>query len=100
MAKGRPHSLEVDLPRAWVADRIEIEGNDEPVSWHSEDLPEGGSRVHVSPPWDALTERSLVLNVSVISTIAGGRGPLSLPRVKPVGARVSDEVSSRGSNRE
>ncbi len=90
--KGRPHSLEVDLPRAWVADRIEIEGNDEPVSWHSEDLPEGGSRVHVSPPSDVFADRSLVLNVSVISTIAGGLGPLALPRVKPVGARVSDEV--------
>ena len=89
---GRPLGLEIDLPRAWVADRVEVDGSDDPVSWHSEDFPDGGSRVHVVTPPGDWAGRSLVLNLGAISSVAGGRGPLALPRLRPVGARVADEV--------
>ena len=63
---------------AWLfVDRVEIEGIDEPVSWHSEDFPEGGSRIHVTSPSGDFAERSLVLNLSACSPTTlprGGRG--------------------------
>ena len=71
--RGRPHELEIDLPRVWVPDRVAIEGVDEPVSWHTENLPDGGTRAHVTSPSGDWAERSLVLNLSATSTVAGGR---------------------------
>ena len=90
--RGQPRALDIDLPPSWAADRLEFDGLDESVSWHPEILPSGGMRVHVKPPSGEWTDRPLVLKLSATAAIAGGRGPLSLPRVRPVGARVSDEV--------
>jgi len=92
--RGRPLGLELDLPRAWTAEGVEIEGSDDPATWHSEDDADGGSRVRVVTPPGDWAGRSLVLNVTATSSAAGGRGPLALPRVRPVGARVVDEVWS------
>jgi hypothetical protein len=65
---------------------------DEPIDWQPETQPGGGVRVHVVPP-AGLPERGPVyLTVEATSTIPGGRGPLALPRVLPVGARVADEL--------
>ncbi|MGE5754896.1 MAG: hypothetical protein ACM35G_04145, partial [Planctomycetaceae bacterium] len=90
--RGRLLALDVDLPAAWVPDRIQVEGTDETIAWHPETRPDGGARVHVLPPSGDLARRSLVLNVAATATIAGGRGPLALPRVRPVGVRVADEL--------
>lgn len=90
--RGRLLSLDVDLPPAWVPDEVRVEGSDDPVTWHPETLPDGGVRVHVVPSSVQVTRPSLVVNLSAVARIAGGRGPLSLPRVRPVGARVADEV--------
>lgn len=90
--QGRPHTLDVELPRSWFADRVEIEGLGEPVAWHPEEMPGGGVRVHVTSPAGDWTARPLVLNLWATSSVAGGRGPLTLPRVRPVGARTADEV--------
>ncbi|MDR3636567.1 MAG: hypothetical protein P4L84_22385 [Isosphaeraceae bacterium] len=90
--RGRLLGLDVDLPPAWVPDEVRVEGSDDPVAWHPETLPDGGVRVHAVPSSVQLARPSVVLNVSAVARIAGGRGPLSLPRVRPVGARVSDEL--------
>src|SRR5206468_598058 len=81
-----------DLPASWFPDRIGIEGLDGPASWHSEAISGGGVRVHVVPPSADRPDRTIVFNVSATSSVAGGRGPLALPRVRPVNAHVVDEV--------
>ena len=90
--RGRPHELDLDVPRAWAADKVTIEGVDEPLAWHTDPLPGGGTRLRVRSPSGDWSQRSLVLTVAATSTAGGGRGPLALPRVRPFGARVGDEL--------
>jgi hypothetical protein len=90
--RGHLLGLEVDLPPTWVPDRMRIVGVDEPIDWHPESLPGGGVRVHVVPPAGAPDHAPLTLTVEAIATVAGGRGPLALPRVQPVGVRIADEL--------
>ena len=92
VVSGRLLDLVVDLPPAWSPDRIEIDGQAQPSTWHSEVQPGGGTRVHVVPPPGDWAEEPLVMNLTATAAIAGGRGPLTLPRVRPVGAQVSDEL--------
>ena len=90
--RGRLHDLDFDLPRAWTADRVEVEGSDGPVTWHPDVLPDGGVRVRVPFPTGDWATRPVMLRVGATAQVAGGRGPLALPRVRPVAARLSDEV--------
>jgi hypothetical protein len=90
--RGRLVGLGVDLPPAWVPDRIQLAGVEEPLDWHPEPLAGGGVRVHVVPPAGLPERGPVLLTVEATATIAGGRGPLALPRVQPVGARVADEL--------
>jgi hypothetical protein len=92
VVRGPLLALDVDLPAAWVPDRVQVEGSDETITWRAEVRPDGGDRLHVSPPSGDLAHRPLVLNIAATATIAGGRGPLTLPRVRPLGVRVSDEL--------
>ena len=90
---GRPLSLDIDLPRSWVADRLEIEGVDEAISWHPEELPGRGVRIHATLPSGDWANRSLVVNLSATSSVAGGRGALAAFRaIRPAVTRVADEV--------
>lgn len=90
--RGHLLGLDVDLPPTWVPDRLGIVGLDEPPAWHPEVRPGGGIRVHVSPPASMSSSSpargSLSMTVEATSTIAGGRGPLALPRVRPSSSRV------------
>ncbi len=90
--RGHLLGFEVDLPRAWVPDRVQIAGLDEPVDWHPEVLSDGAVRVHVVPPASAPDRGPPILTVEATATVAGGRGPLALPRVRPVGVRIADEL--------
>ncbi|WP_074315495.1 hypothetical protein [Singulisphaera sp. GP187] len=89
--RGHLLALDVDLPPAWVPERVQVVGIDEPLAWHPRTLPGGGVRVHVTPPSGDFTRSSLVLNLTASAAIAGGRGPITLPRVRPVGVQVVDE---------
>jgi hypothetical protein len=90
--RGRLIGLDVDLPPAWVPDRVQVAGVEEPLDWHPEALSSGGVRVHIVPPAGLPDRGPLLLTVEATATIAGGRGPLALPRVQPVGARIADEL--------
>jgi hypothetical protein len=90
--RGQPLRFDVDLPPAWVPDLVQVAGIDEPVLWHPEVMPGGEVRVHVVPPSVSFTRGPLVLRLEASSTIAGGQGPISLPRVRPVGVRIADEL--------
>ncbi|WP_406695457.1 hypothetical protein V5E97_30995 [Singulisphaera sp. Ch08] len=89
--RGHLLALDVDLPPAWVPERVQVVGIDEPLAWHPRTLLEGGVRVHITPPSGDFTRSSLVLNLTASAAIAGGRGPITLPRVRPVGVQVVDE---------
>ncbi len=84
--------LEIDLSPAWLVERVELVGANDPLNWHPSVLPAGGTRLHVSRPTSTLPQRELSLLIAASSTIPGGRGALALPRVRPVGARIGDEA--------
>ena len=90
--RGSVSELEVDLSPAWVPDQVTIRGLDDPVAWHSSVLPSGSTRLSVALPATAAVVKDLVLLVGASSAVLGGRGPLDLPRVVPVGTRVVDET--------
>jgi len=90
--RGRPHSLDLDLPKAWSADRVEFENAGGPTPWHPVAGPGGGTRLCVTPPPGDGSGRPLVLLVAATAPASGGRGPLDLPRVRPAGVRLADET--------
>ena len=90
--RGDPFDLAFELSPSWLANRVEIEGTEGPVPWHSETISGGGVRVHVDPPPADRANRTLVMKLFATSSVAGGRGPLALPRVRPVNTRINDEV--------
>ncbi|WP_422925379.1 hypothetical protein [Singulisphaera sp. PoT] len=91
LQRGVLLGLDVDLPPAWVPELVQFEGISAAPAWHSESRPGGEVRVHVMPPSGDFSRNDLVLVVAATATFPGGRGPMSLPRVRPVGVRVSDE---------
>ncbi len=90
--QGSSSELEIDLNRGWVPDQVQIEGRNEKVTWHSSVLPSGGMRLHVSLEAAMLNRKELRLVVAASSTVVGFRGPLELPRIRPLDARIADEA--------
>ena len=89
---GSMSELEVDLSPAWLPDKVAIEGLGDPVAWHPSALPSGITRLHLSLPEAIHTQKELVILVGANSTASSGRGPLQLPRVRPVNTRIVDEA--------
>ena len=84
--------LDVDLPPTWVPDRVSWAGGDESLAWHWTVLADGSTRLRVLLPGREKSQESRPLVIGATSTARGGRGPLVLPRVRPVGVPVADEV--------
>jgi hypothetical protein len=89
---GSMPELAIDLSPAWLPEKVVIRGMDDPVAWHPTLLSSGSTRIHVALPVTTISSKELVVIVGANSTISGERGPLQLPRVRPVGARMSDEA--------
>ena len=87
--RGRLTDPAIDLPAGWLAERVQVLGLDEPTTWHAEARPGGGSRLLVSLP-PAIDDSAEVR--MTISATADGTGPLDLPRLRPVGVRVEDDL--------
>ena len=90
--RGRRFNLDIDLPRAWVADRVELVGVDDPIAWHPETRPGGELRLHVALPagnWNGIQP---ILKISATANVSGGRGGMTLPQIRPVDARIIDET--------
>jgi hypothetical protein len=90
--RGSVSQLEVDLSPAWFPDQVRIQGLDDPLAWHSSPLPSGGTRLRVMLPASALASGRWALTIGATSNAPASRGPLELPRVRPVGAAVVDEA--------
>ncbi len=84
--------LEIELSPAWTTERVLMRGLSEPLSWHASLLPSGSTRLRVAIPATAPLLSEISLIVSASSTGAGARGPLELPRVRPVGTRIVDDA--------
>ena len=87
--RGRLTDPAIDLPEGWVAERVQVLGLDEPTTWHAGPRPGGGTRVVVTLP-------TSVDDPSAPRVVVGARhdgvGPIDLPRLRPVGARVAEEL--------
>jgi hypothetical protein len=90
--QGSRSELSIDLPPTWVADRLQWSGVDEPVTWHSRVRDDGGTRLRIILTHAEKSPRVRTLIVGATSSLPAGRGPLVLPRVRPSGVAVSDEI--------
>ena len=84
--------VEIELSPGWSADRVLIRGSEDPLSWHPSPASSGSTKLRVAIPAAALPRKQISLVVSAISTSAGARGPLELPRIRPLEARIVDEA--------
>ena len=89
---GSISELEVDLSPAWLPDKVVIQGLEEPVAWHRSVLPSGITRLHLALPDAVRTHEELVVIVGANSNASSGRGPLDLPRLRPVATRIVNEA--------
>jgi hypothetical protein len=84
--------LDVDLPPTWVPDRVSWAGADESLAWHLSVLANGETRLRVLLPGREKTQESRPLVIGATSTARDVLGPLVLPRIRPAGVPVADEV--------
>jgi hypothetical protein len=84
--------LDVDLPPTWVPDRVSWAGTDESLAWHWTVLADGSARLRALIPKREKPQESRPLVIGATSTVRDGRGPLDLPRIRPAGVPVADEV--------
>jgi hypothetical protein len=84
--------IEIDLSPTWLVDQVLLRGKAEPLSWHPSLLASGNTRLHVALPAGSSESKEQSIVVRASSTVQGGRGPLQLPRVRPVAAPILDEA--------
>ncbi len=83
--------LEIELSPGWITERVLMRGATDPLVWHASPLELGSTKLQVAIP--ASTQRKEIsLTYSASSSSPGFRGPLELPRVIPLGARIVDEA--------
>jgi len=87
---ARRLNLAVELPAGWSADGVRLADGVEPVAWRVEGRPGGRSRVaiHAPPGLGPAGPLALILT----ATGPAGRRPFALPRVRPVDARIAEEL--------
>ena len=90
--RGSVSHVEVDLSPAWFPEQVWIPGLDDPLAWHSSPLPSGATRLRVMLPASVLAAPRWMLAIGASSHATASRGPLELPRVRPVGSAVVDEA--------
>ena len=90
--RGRLPSLSADLPSGWSPEKAQILGVAEATAWHAESRPGGGSRLVVHTPAGGVAGAAIVLDLTATASSRARPLGLELPRVTPVGARVTDEV--------
>ncbi len=92
VSRGSISQLEIDLSPAWLPDQVRIEGLADPLAWHSSTSTAGATRLRVMLPASVLALGKWTLIVGATASATAARGPLELPRVRPVGAAVVDEA--------
>jgi len=90
--QGLLAEVQIDLSRAWAPDHVRFRGFSDVTTWHSSVQPSGVTRIQVAVPPAAIARKEITLELGAYSTIPTGGGPLELPRARPVGTRIADEV--------
>lgn len=90
--RGRLADLVVDLPPGWTPDRVQAASSGEETVWQGEHLQDGGTRLfaHAPPSTDPTLAPTLTLSARAAGP--GQFGSRDLPRIRPVGVRIADEV--------
>ncbi len=84
--------LEVDLSPGWLPDYVRLRGRNEPLAWHPRALSSGATGISVALPASVFAQKDLALELGASSTAHRGIGPLDLPSVRPVDARIVDDA--------
>ncbi|MBX6311818.1 MAG: hypothetical protein IRY99_02690 [Isosphaeraceae bacterium] len=90
--RGRLPILDVQLSPGWTPDRLQDSQGVEMTTWHSEPLPGGGMRIIAHPPMTAEPGAPPTLSLLATAAEAEPGRPLELPRVRPLGVRVAEEL--------
>ncbi len=83
--------LDIDLPATWTPGRVRYGGLDDAISWQPTIQADGSTRLHILIPGGEAAPQGQTLQISASATAPNGRGPLVLPRARPLGMVVSDE---------
>lgn len=99
--RGRLTTLGVDLPAPWIPTGLQIQGLDEPAEWHAIERSPAGRQIQIRPPTSLDATRPVRAILSAV--LPGARAnKIELPRVRPIGCRVNDEIwriqSQRGAS--
>ena len=92
VSRGLAKELSIEVPPNWVPERVRWSGADESIAWHSTIQADGSTLLHVLIPGGEASPVGQALEIAASSTGAGGRGPLTLPRVRPSGLPIGDET--------
>ena len=90
--RGPESELEIQLSPTWLPVRVRRAGVEESLSWQVTVQPDGGTRLRVLIPSNDGEPVARQLLIEARSSVAGGRGPILLPRIRPLGMPVSDET--------
>ncbi len=92
LRRGSVSELVVELSPGWSPDQVRIQGQEDPLAWHSSPSPSGGIRLRATLPASVLAQGKWTLTIGATAAGSSPRGPLELPRVHPVGTAVVDEA--------
>jgi hypothetical protein len=90
--RGRLLGLAIELPPQWIADRVHIVGAPQATRWAALPSPSGRTQIQVALSSSLEAGRSLTLQVSASAAELGSSGVMSLPRLKPLGAELVDDL--------
>ncbi|QEH37894.1 hypothetical protein OJF2_64860 [Aquisphaera giovannonii] len=90
--QGTAVELEAELSPGWSPSRVAWGGAEQALAWNHAPMPGGGTRLRAILPAGEGTAGAGVLRIEATSAASAGRQPLSLPRVRPIGVAVEDEV--------
>ncbi len=84
--------IEIDLSPGWIPDYVRLAAGMSRWPGIIGRCASGATRMTVALPASVLSQKDLALTVGAGSTAHAVHGPLDLPAVRPVGARIADDA--------
>jgi hypothetical protein len=89
--RGRPAAFIAHVPPGWELDRVSIPGHPD-ATWTSESHTGGGTDVHLPTPSSLESGSTQSALVFAVAANADHSERVRMPRVRPIGSRVVDEL--------